>query len=229
MGGGLSTHESKWSPVRQRDRYRVGYRRVLSATVTTPDGPREELATRADVDRLLRTFYERALVDPLLAPVFETLAVVGLDEHLPVVGDFWEQILFRTVRYQGHFGPVHEALHRQHDLTDDRFERWLACVVRHRGCVVCRRRRGTSQVEGPRHGGGAAARPELAERGQRTRELAAHSSAIETPTSESRRRTSGRPIPITLEGSPSSRSTNQPPRLSRVNAPATFNGSPDAR
>ena len=110
MGGGLSTHESKWSPVRQRDRYRVGYRRVLSATVTTPDGPREELATRADVDRLLRTFYERALVDPLLAPVFETLAVVGLDEHLPVVGDFWEQILFRTVRYQGHFGPVHEAL-----------------------------------------------------------------------------------------------------------------------
>ncbi len=126
MGGGLSTHESKWSPVRQRDRYRVGYRRVLSATVTTPDGPREELATRADVDRLLRTFYERALVDPLLAPVFETLAVVGLDEHLPVVGDFWEQILFRTVRYQGHFGPVHEALHRQHDLTDDRFERWLA-------------------------------------------------------------------------------------------------------
>ncbi|QBJ95376.1 group III truncated hemoglobin [Rhodococcus sp. ABRD24] len=93
--------------------------------MTCPDDHRDELASRADVDRLLRSFYERALVDPLLAPVFETLAVVGLDEHLPVVGDFWEQILFRTARYRGHLGPVHEALHRQHDLTDERFERWL--------------------------------------------------------------------------------------------------------
>lgn len=94
--------------------------------MTSLDDRRGELATRADVDRLLRTFYERAMADPLLAPVFETLAVVGLDEHLPVVGDFWEQILFRTTRYQGHFAAVHEALHRQHDLTDQRFERWLA-------------------------------------------------------------------------------------------------------
>ncbi|WP_107983722.1 group III truncated hemoglobin [Rhodococcus sp. OK519] len=93
--------------------------------MTSPDDRRGELATRADIDRLLRCFYERALADPLLSPVFETLAVVGLDEHLPVVGDFWEQILFRTTRYRGHFGPVHEALHRQHDLTDARFERWL--------------------------------------------------------------------------------------------------------
>lgn len=113
------------SLIRERDRYRVRYRRVLSGTVTSPDDRRGELATRADIDRLLRCFYERALADPLLSPVFETLAVVGLDEHLPVVGDFWEQILFRTTRYRGHFGPVHEALHRQHDLTDARFERWL--------------------------------------------------------------------------------------------------------
>ncbi|CAM3041344.1 group III truncated hemoglobin [Prescottella defluvii] len=90
-----------------------------------------DLTGRADIDRLLRAFYERALVDPLLAPAFETLAVVGLDEHLPVVGDFWEQILFRTVRYQGHFGPVHDALHRQHGLAGERLERWLAlwCAV----------------------------------------------------------------------------------------------------
>ena len=86
---------------------------------------RPDLAGRADIDRLLRAFYERALVDPLLAPAFETLAVVGLDEHLPVVGDFWEQILFRTARYQGEFALVHEALHRQHGLAGARLARWL--------------------------------------------------------------------------------------------------------
>ncbi|MGF7124610.1 group III truncated hemoglobin [Rhodococcus sp. TAF43] len=93
--------------------------------MTSPADPSGDLATRADVDRLLRAFYQRALVDPVLAPAFETLAVVGLDEHLPVVGDFWEQILFRTTRYQGSFTAVHEALNRQHGLAGERMERWL--------------------------------------------------------------------------------------------------------
>ncbi len=56
-----------------------------------------------------------------------------------------------------------------------------------------------------------------------------HSRATLTPTSSRSERSNGNPIPITLDGSPSMRSTNQPPSPSRVNAPATRNGSPDAR
>lgn len=85
-----------------------------------------DLRCRADIDVLVRRFYERALSDAALAPVFDVLAVVGLDEHLVVVGDFWEQILFRTTRYDGAFIPVHRALHGHHGLTSARFERWLA-------------------------------------------------------------------------------------------------------
>jgi len=85
-----------------------------------------DLRCRADIDVLVRRFYERALGDAELAPVFDVLGVVGLDEHLVVVGDFWEQILFRTTRYDGAFIPVHRALHGHHGLTSARFERWLA-------------------------------------------------------------------------------------------------------
>jgi hemoglobin len=92
--------------------------------VTSSRLHRTELSSRADIDRLVRVFYERAMVDCLLAPVFEVLAIVGLDEHLVVVGDFWEQILFRTTRYQGTFVPVHRALHGKYDLTPERFEHW---------------------------------------------------------------------------------------------------------
>lgn len=91
--------------------------------------PTADLSGRADIDRLVRTFYERALADPMLAPVFEVLAIVGLDEHLIVVGDFWEQVLFRTTRYDGNFMPVHRALHGHHGLTPARFERWLALWI----------------------------------------------------------------------------------------------------
>ncbi|WP_226438123.1 group III truncated hemoglobin [Rhodococcus yananensis] len=86
---------------------------------------RPELASRSDLDLLLRRFYERAMVDPLLEPTFEVVAIVGLDEHLVTVGDFWEQILFRTTRYEGAFVPVHRALHGRYGLTPDRFARWL--------------------------------------------------------------------------------------------------------
>jgi len=97
--------------------------------ITSGSGHREvgraELASRTDIDVLVRRFYERAVADPVLAPVFDVLAVIGLDDHLVVVGDFWEQILFRTTRYEGAFLPVHRALHGQHGLTAERFERWL--------------------------------------------------------------------------------------------------------
>ncbi|MEE2057501.1 group III truncated hemoglobin [Rhodococcus artemisiae] len=85
---------------------------------------RTELSSRADIDGLVELFYDQAMADPLLAPVFEVLAIVGLDEHLVVVGDFWEQVLFRTTRYEGSFTPVHRALHGKYGLTPERFERW---------------------------------------------------------------------------------------------------------
>ncbi|WP_241665822.1 group III truncated hemoglobin [Prescottella subtropica] len=97
----------------------------MTVPLSVPTTGRRDLTGRADIDRLVAAFYERALTDPVLESAFEILAIVGLDEHLPVVGDFWEQILFRTVRYQGAFAAVHDALHRQHDLAGEKLARWL--------------------------------------------------------------------------------------------------------
>src|SRR5688572_18655536 len=49
-----------------------------------------------------------------------------------------------------------------------------------------------------------------------------------TPSSETRRRRVDSDIPTTVDGSPSTRVMNGPPRLSTVNAPATCSGSPVA-
>lgn len=64
-----------------------------------------DIATRADLELLLRHFYGRAFADPVLEPVFETLMVIGLDDHLPVMCDFWETILLRTGVYRGSSVP----------------------------------------------------------------------------------------------------------------------------
>lgn len=84
-----------------------------------------DLVDRRDVDRLLRAFYGRALVDPLLRPVFVDVAHMDLEEHLPRIGDFWEKVLFDTATYDGAAMQVHRRLHRAHPLTAELFDRWL--------------------------------------------------------------------------------------------------------
>ncbi len=85
-----------------------------------------DLTDRRDIDRLLRAFYGRALVDPLLRPVFVDVAHMDLEEHLPRIGDFWEKVLFDTATYDGAAMQVHRRLHRAHPLTRELFDRWLA-------------------------------------------------------------------------------------------------------
>lgn len=84
-----------------------------------------DLATRADVERLLRAFYGRALVDPLLRPVFVDVARLDLEAHLPVIADFWERTLLGTGRYTGRAMAVHRELHARVPLTPEHFDRWL--------------------------------------------------------------------------------------------------------
>ncbi|TQC41721.1 group III truncated hemoglobin [Rhodococcus sp. WS4] len=89
-----------------------------------------DISTRADLEVLLRHFYGRAFADPVLEPAFETLAVIGVDDHLPVMCDFWETVLLRTGNYRGSVFTVHRALHGRHGFTALHFDRWVELWTR---------------------------------------------------------------------------------------------------
>ena len=86
---------------------------------------RPDLDSRADLDRLLTSFYETAMTDHLLRPVFVDVAHLDLLTHLPRIGDFWERTLFGTGEYVGRPMDVHLRLHRAFPLTRTMFDRWL--------------------------------------------------------------------------------------------------------
>jgi hemoglobin len=86
---------------------------------------RRDLATRADVEHLLRTFYTAAFEDPLLRHVFVDVVHMDLDEHLPVITAFWEKVLFNTGTYDGQAMRVHRRIHQRVPLTAAHFDRWL--------------------------------------------------------------------------------------------------------
>jgi hemoglobin len=74
---------------------------------------------------LLTDFYQQALADPVLRPVFVDEMHLDLEQHLPVIVAFWEQVLFRTGTYSGRTMDVHRRVHQRIPLTAAHFDRWL--------------------------------------------------------------------------------------------------------
>jgi truncated hemoglobin YjbI len=76
----------------------------------------------------MRSFYGRAMSDPIIGRLFTEVAQLDLDEHLPVIGDFCESTLFGTGVYSRHGrNPllIHAALDRKERLEPQHFARWL--------------------------------------------------------------------------------------------------------
>lgn len=87
-----------------------------------------DIETRTDIDLIMRVFYERALADDVIGYIFTDVAKIDLEAHLPIIGDFWEGLLFGTGVYAKHGrNPilVHKELHQRSKFLPEHFERWL--------------------------------------------------------------------------------------------------------
>lgn len=70
---------------------------------------------------LVDSFYDKVNNDPLLSPVFNDIAKVNWEEHLPVMYSFWSAVLFETNTYKGQ--PL--ASHINLPIDPGHFKRWL--------------------------------------------------------------------------------------------------------
>lgn len=82
---------------------------------------RPALETRAQLETLVDRFYARVRQDPLIGPVFDEVAKVNWEEHLPKIVDFWEQLILDGRAYKGRPFPPHVPL----GIEGKHFERWL--------------------------------------------------------------------------------------------------------
>lgn len=87
---------------------------------------RKDITQRKDIERLVNEFYERVKLDQTIGPIFSDVAHVNWDKHLPVMYDFWENIIFQTGNYTGNPMSAHFKIHEKHPFTKAHFTRWLA-------------------------------------------------------------------------------------------------------
>ena len=85
-----------------------------------------DIETRADIDRLLRRFYSKAMIDEVIGYLFTDVAKLDLEAHLPQIGNFWEQVLLQRPVYVGQPIAVHVALHEAATLRPQHFQRWFS-------------------------------------------------------------------------------------------------------
>lgn len=89
---------------------------------------KKDIETRADIDELMNCFYARAIADETIGYIFTDVAGLDLEKHLPVIGDFWETLLFGAGNYQQHGRnplAIHAALNGKTPLLPKHFRRWL--------------------------------------------------------------------------------------------------------
>ncbi len=84
-----------------------------------------DIETREDCETLVRAFYGRALQDPILGFLFNDVAGLDLEAHVPKVTSFWETILLGAQSYRGGAFAPHAALNAKATLYAGHFERWL--------------------------------------------------------------------------------------------------------
>ena len=86
---------------------------------------KHDIQNRTDIMHLISTFYTHAMQDDIIGYFFTEVAHINLEEHLPVMYDFWENVLFQANKYHGDAMQKHVVLNQKSPLRPEHFERWL--------------------------------------------------------------------------------------------------------
>ena len=92
--------------------------------VPPPVSERTALTTEADVERLVRRFYQAVIPDPQLGPIFHRMDV-DWSVHIPKLVDFWCLRLFDQPGYAGNAVGAHQPVLERCSFGDAELARWL--------------------------------------------------------------------------------------------------------
>jgi len=83
------------------------------------------ISDRQTIELLVNTFYEKVQQDEQISYFFTMVVPVDWKKHLPIMYDFWENVLFHTGNFEGNLMQKHLLLHQKSPLAPAHFERWL--------------------------------------------------------------------------------------------------------
>lgn len=85
----------------------------------------KDIENRADILIVMKSFYTKLLSDDSISYLFTDVAQVDLEEHFPILVDFWDSMLFGTGVYRKNAMQPHIDLAKKSGLSKTHFKTWL--------------------------------------------------------------------------------------------------------
>ena len=86
---------------------------------------KKDIKSRDDIKLLIDTFYIKVRNDKSLGYIFDEIAKVDWENHMPIMYDFWENTLFHNGSYKRNAMQPHLDLNEKTPLTKAHFDQWL--------------------------------------------------------------------------------------------------------
>ena len=85
-----------------------------------------DIQDRADIRKLISNFYKKLLQQEEFKHIFLEVAEIEILDHLDILIDFWESVLFQAAKYKNNTMEIHVDLHQKYKLQESHFNGWLA-------------------------------------------------------------------------------------------------------
>ena len=86
---------------------------------------KHDIENREDLLLLFDQFYNKLLKIGSISYIFTDVAKIDMQQHIPVIVDFWEMVLFQAPTYKKNPIQPHIALSQQSKFEKHHFDTWL--------------------------------------------------------------------------------------------------------
>ena len=87
---------------------------------------KKDISNRKDIEILIRLFYEKVILDPVIGFIFTETVSINWEKHIPLIADFWESILLDNPVYKNNAMEMHYDLNKKMPLEKIHFDSWLS-------------------------------------------------------------------------------------------------------
>lgn len=88
------------------------------------------ITDRKHIELLVNTFYDRVKLHHVLGPIFNDMAKVDWNLHLPKMYNFWASILLGDQSYEGNPMTRHIQLSRSIPMAENEFNEWITLFTK---------------------------------------------------------------------------------------------------
>lgn len=86
---------------------------------------KKDVANRQDIELIVKKFYEKAIPDEIIGHFFTKVIPIDWDEHMQIVTNFWDSMIFGASEYTSNPMTPHLHLNSLSKMEKPHFERWL--------------------------------------------------------------------------------------------------------